>query len=155
MSSELTPSSAGQLVDVFVNEVEFRRNLDYDWDQETPSYTVDSQTVAHADADGEGAMAELTASIEWNTDEGRLQVPFDIKISLIGLFSWQIQGLPTEEIEGWVAFNSEHLLWPYLRAEISRLTANGGLPPLTIYTIGVPRPHLGRERADRPEAAHG
>lgn len=150
MPSERPRGAAGQLVDVVVTGIEFQRHwgIGHEEDGGGLSYVIDSSTTASVSEDRTGALVQFEATVEWRIDgEPTVDGPFDLRVDLEAVFNWHAPEAPVEGIEGWLEFNSYHLLWPYLRAEIARITMSAGLPPLTIYTVAVPRPHLGRESA--------
>ncbi len=141
----------GQLLAVYLTELNFRRNFEFDLERHDPSYGVETTTRVEVAADLASAVAHLEASIAWFFDEDteeRLaedrQHPFDLSLTVTGMFDWMETTYSEEDIAGWTEFNAEHLLWPYLRAHVSTITAASDLPPLTIYTIAIPRPRLGR-----------
>jgi preprotein translocase subunit SecB len=141
----------GQLLTVSLSELDFRRNPEFDIERHNASYSVDANVDVEVADDLRSAVATLRASIEWlfpETAEDR-QGPFEISLVLTGMFAWMAESTTKDDIAGWIEFNAEHLLWPYLRAQIVSVTAASDLPPLTIYTIAVPRPRLGK--ADVPE----
>jgi preprotein translocase subunit SecB len=137
-------NSLGQLVDVILRDVTFRRNLDWAWPEEGISYTVDSRTHGEVLGNREHARAHLEVGLDFHSEPEQSVQPFRLELVVTGVFEWSAPELSDEEIEGWISFNGEHLLWPYVRAFVSQITAASGLPTLTLYTIAVPRPHLGR-----------
>ncbi|RKQ90459.1 preprotein translocase subunit SecB [Solirubrobacter pauli] len=146
-------NSQGQLLDAVLSEVHFRRNLDFDWDKGGVSYVLNTRTEAEVSDDRDHGRVHLHVDVNFQREEGQDEDPFEIKLVVTGMFAWLQPDLPDEEIRGWLSFNGEHLLWPYLRAFISQLTTAAGAAPLVIYTIGIPRPHLGRsdETGDFPK----
>lgn len=153
-------NTRGQLDEAFLSEINFSRNLDFNWgDAEGITYTIDSHVDAEVSDNREQGVARLYANFTFHYEGEEREPPFNLATTVTGRFVGFPPGLPDEEIEGWLTFNAQHMLWPYLRTYVSQITANSGLPALTIYTIGVPRPHLGqpddppaRERADVADA---
>jgi preprotein translocase subunit SecB len=95
----------------------------------------------------------MTESEQWM--QAYADEHFDLSITVSGIFSLS-ESLLEEELADWLEFNTEHLLWPYLRSEVAHLTAASGLPALTIYTSATPRPRLGEPVPDpEPNEAHG
>jgi preprotein translocase subunit SecB len=134
----------GQLVDAFVSKVAFEKNWGYDPDRaDELSYGIESSTTGSVGESGKSGLVILKAEVEWTSEAEDLQPPFSLQVEVAGVFALRMQGLEEDEIRDWLEFNGEHLLWPYLRAAIQSVTASSDLPPLTIYTIGVPRPRLG------------
>ena len=142
------PLSRGQIDEVFLAEVEFRRNLEFDFDLGSPTYSIPTKIEAELLDNRTQGLVRLHAEIKWHSLEGQPEEPFELSLVVGGLFQWLAPELDDEEIIGWLEFNGEHLLWPYLRSHISSITAASGLPPLTIYTIMVPHPTLGRWEED-------
>lgn len=147
MSPDHPYNAHGQLTEVVLTEVNFRRNASFDISDTTVSYSLDTGIRTEiSSAHGQG-MAHLNAELGWHAADERIDGPFELALVVTGIFEGFAQDLPDEEIDGWLSFNGEHLLWPYLRAYISQLTVASGLPQLTIYTVAVPRPHFGVEDA--------
>jgi preprotein translocase subunit SecB len=146
-------STIGQLDSVILREVSFSRNLGFDTEKGGVYYTLDAWTEGHATEDHRHGMTDLHLRVEWHDEQDeQTEGPFDLELIVSGFFEWGAPELQTDEIEGWLAFNGEHLLWPYARSYVSQITTEAGLPPLVIYTIGVPRPHLGRTDESATEA---
>jgi hypothetical protein len=143
------PSTPGRLVEVFVDEINFRRHGDYVFPDTGIIYGIDADTKGEILDDRTRALVRLTAEIIWTSHEGdTVDGPFEMQITVEALFDWLFPDRPDEDILGWLEFNSTHLLWPYLRAYVSSVTALAGVPPLTIYTITAPSPTLGRTEGE-------
>jgi Preprotein translocase subunit SecB len=136
----------GQLADVRLRNVQFRRSDDYEFIAPLNYTITTSSDVVLADDLTSGKIL-FNAEVEWRSaEEGSTESipgPFDLELTLEGLFMLNAVGDDEEELSAWVEFNSEHLLWPYLRAQIASLTTAAGLPPLTIFTLNVPRFEIG------------
>jgi hypothetical protein len=150
------PSPPGQLLDVFIDEIYFRRHGGFAFPDTGIVYGIDAGTKGEILDDRTRALVRLKAEIIWTSHEGdTVDGPFEMQITVESLFNWQFPDRPDEDILGWLEFNSTHLLWPYLRTYVSSVTALAGLPPLTIYTITAPSPTLGRiEEEDEDLAEH-
>jgi preprotein translocase subunit SecB len=115
---------------------------------EALTYTLDVEIRAEqGEADEIGAeywTAYLDAAVSWSGKEGDSHPipPFDIKVQLVGIFEWYEERWPQEEVQEWIRYNAETLMWPYLRAYIQQTTAASDVPQLTIYTLGVIRPRI-------------
>jgi hypothetical protein len=129
----------GHLADVRVQEINFRRNDAFDFGSPLNYKIVTSSTVELADDLTSGTVFH-TAKVAWVRDDtAELQLgPFELNMTLGAFFVLHAKQPDEDELAAWIEINSEHLLWPYLRAEIAGLTTAAGLPPLTIYTISVP-----------------
>jgi hypothetical protein len=150
----------GQLLDAYLSEAHFSVNPKFDFSQSmTSSYAVHTDLSVEAAEDLRTARADLGVRIEWMfpPDADDPEVPFDLTVTITGEFEWGDQKPTTrEDVEGWVEFNAEHLLWPYVRAQVAMITGASKLPPLTLYTITVPQPRLGQvEAVDEIEATPG
>jgi preprotein translocase subunit SecB len=147
----------GQLTDAFLGGVTFVRDFDFDLQSDGPGlqYHVDVEPHARqAERDDHDVwIADLDASVRWTHDEkAEFRAPFALQLKVVGVFDWYGAGYDDEAISNWITYNAEHLLWPYLRSYIQQITAASDIPPLTIFTIGVPRPRVGAA-ADDPHAA--
>jgi preprotein translocase subunit SecB len=142
----------GQLTEAYLRSVHFARHEDFEW--EALRYTLDSETKAELAGDRQSVRVTLRAEIHWHRqDDGeQSEGPFDLKLEVGGEYAWDRPDLTDEDIVGWVEFNSQHLLWPYLRSYVSLITTASGLPALTLYTITAPHPTLGRAD-DAPSGA--
>lgn len=137
-------SVPGYLIDVHLGGIEFARRDD--WEPDSVQYAVVSEIGAELANDRASVKATLAAEINWHRpgDDGeQVEGPFDLSIDVVGVFSWAEPDQTDEDIVGWVEFNAQHLLWPYLRSYASTITAASGLPVLTLFTISVPYPALG------------
>jgi preprotein translocase subunit SecB len=143
----------GQLSDVFLGGVTFVRDFDFDVEVDGPGleYHITAETQAHETErhDKDVWLAELTASVLWtHRKKDTFVAPFQLEVKVIGVFDWLGEGYADDAISDWIRYNAEHLLWPYLRAYIQQITAASDIPPLTIFTIGVPRPRVGQPADD-------
>lgn len=146
-----------QLENVWVNEVRFRADPNFERDDAPKtSYVVDAETDMGelvTEDDGEmWAFVTVDAKIEWTrTDDPEAPLPFEIEVQIQGMFSWAPEMRPDSDriASLWLDYNALYLMWPYLRNYINTITAMSRLPPLTIYTMSVPKP----PRFDEPEDA--
>ena len=142
-------AAPGQLQDVFLTSIEFQRHETFDLDvHDAPPYAIETTTDATLSAEHDLVMVSFRAEIEWadrrdHDDDRRYEKPFDLALTLGGSFQWAVPDAAADDIVGWIKFNTDHLFWPYLRAYTQQITAFSDLPPLTLYTIRVPRPRLG------------
>lgn len=142
----------GQLRDVVVSNLQFDRNWAFDADADAAEpgrihYSVVTETEATTNDDRDVGFVALRASISWSSeDDESTPKPFDLDLTLQGTFDWFDPEMDREDIEAWLEFNGEHLLWPYVRNYVQTVTGWSDVPPLTIYTLGVPHPRLGREQ---------
>ncbi len=145
MSPEPEHQDQPQLVDVFLRDIHFSRNLAFSLGDRGPAYSIDSGVEVELRGDGETAVVNLHAKLDFHLSEGQTEIPFDLSLVVTGVFAIDGVRATDEDLEGWLTFNGEHLLWPYLRSHVTTVTAASGLPSLTIYTIRIPRPHLGHD----------
>ncbi len=135
-----------QLESIWVNEIRFRVDPDFDRaDATKTSYVVDAETDVgelFIEDDGEmSAFVKVDATVEWTReDDGPL--PFEVHVEIEGMFSWAPEMRPDNDriASLWLDYNALYLMWPYLRSYINAVTAMSSLPPLTIYTMSVPKP---------------
>jgi preprotein translocase subunit SecB len=142
VSPEHLSSGGGQLVGVRVHDLAFRVTDDYEFDEPLNYVIVTSSNVSLADDMTSGQIL-FHAAVGWTVanadeDDDPVKGPFDLDLTLEAHFALTGTEIDTNEFSDWIEFNSEHLLWPYLRTEIASITTSAGLPPLTIYTIAVP-----------------
>lgn len=100
MPPESSFAPAGQLVEAVVSEVSFRRNFEYSFEREPPSYTLDVRSTATVASDHSEGMAELRAVIEWNTDGDRLAEPFQLEVTITGFFAMTVPDASEGDIVG-------------------------------------------------------
>jgi preprotein translocase subunit SecB len=140
LSPEHLGHGLGQLVDVRLQDVQFRRSDDYKVEEPLTYAIATSSDVALANDLTSGTIL-FSAEVVWRSTEGvgaeSMPGPFALKLTLEGEFALNPVG-DGEDLSAWIEFNSEHLLWPYLRAQIAYLTTMAGLQPMTIFTIEVP-----------------
>jgi preprotein translocase subunit SecB len=137
--------NSGQLSAAWLSDVEFRYNADFEF-KDGVAYDLDVQPSTSVGPDGSKAVVHLT--ILWEVPE-EMERPFDLQIAVSGHFDWE-EGIDDEYKEGWTQFNGVYLLWPYLRAYVTSITAQSIGEPLVLPTLAVPRPgpHLTPTAAD-------
>ena len=75
-------------------------------------------------------------------------------MTLAATFLWLGEPTDVELASSWIIANGIGLIWPYVRNYVSTITNLGSVPPLTLYTISVPRPSaLGADDLELHEAA--
>jgi hypothetical protein len=140
----LEPGSAniGQLETVWLSEVIFRESLDFDPDDAGACrYSLRRDSEIEQCAEDGMWLLHLRVEVEWTRhDEDEGVLPFELEIQVSGAFAWDVPTVERDFVEGWLEFNGPYLLWPYVRTYISSITNLSRLPPLTIYTMTVPRP---------------
>lgn len=142
-----------QLDEAWLAGVEFRENQDFDLailDQGL-TYTVGSESSAWLDPFvGSG----LRTTVEWQDKESEpCDGPFHLMVAVHG--SYAVPGRTAqdrgEHLEQWLNFMGPYLLWPYARSYVSSLTSLSQFPPLTLFTLVMPRPRA-LEEASAAEA---
>lgn len=143
-------ASPGQLESVDLRAIRFDRNGSFDPASGEFAYGVTTTITAFVDEERRRCVAQLDAKIEWEAEDGEAvaEPPFALEVSLEGQFAWHFPEADPADIQAWVRFNSEHLLWPYLRMHVQAITAAAGLPPLTIFTLMIPAPRMGHNEAE-------
>lgn len=143
------PSESGaslhdiQLQEAWLADVEFGENPNFDGAAEFPeglSYKVESDSKAWLEPHP-GAGLRITISWQDLHDE-ECEGPFRLCAVIHGLFATPepIVEEKGEQLEQWLRFMGPFLLWPYARAYIESLTSFSQFPPLTLYTLALPRP---------------
>ena len=61
-----------------------------------------------------------------------------LKVLLVGRFKVDETLFPLDQLEEWTALGAPMTLYPYLREEVSALTARGGISPLVLPLLQVP-----------------
>lgn len=134
MPPSFIPNS-GQLSAAWLSDVEFRYNPDFELQGGIP-YDLDVQPETTVGP--EGSRAVVHVAILWEgVDETKH--PFELKIAVAGHFDWA-SDIDDDYKEGWTRFNGVYLLWPYLRAYVTSITAQSIGEPLVLPTLAVPRP---------------
>ena len=64
-----------------------------------------------------------------------------MKVLLVGQFKVDDAIFPLAELDEWTALGAPLTLYPYLREEVSALTARGGARPLVLPLLQVPTLH--------------
>jgi hypothetical protein len=140
LSPERLTHGLGYLADVRLQEIDFRRNDEFDFERPLNYKVVTSSEVELAEDLTNGTVLHA-ARVEWVEEDGSSESrpgPFELALTLGAYFVLHASTPDHDELAAWIEVNTDHLLWPYLRAQIAGITTNAGLPPLTIYTISVP-----------------
>jgi len=77
--------------------------------------------------------------------------PFHLEVQMTGIFQFQTE-LEGEELKNILKQQAINILFPYLRALISNITVNAGLPPVILPLINVNQ--LIQNRVERAEGEH-
>jgi preprotein translocase subunit SecB len=148
-------STPGTLQDVFLAKVAFERKFAFQFPDKGLAYTIETGTSTEFISDDRRSVrADLVAKVTWQypNETEEIDGPFDLILTIGSVFAWQYPETSDEDILGWVEFNAQHLLWPYLRSYVSMISGASGAPPLTIYTIQAPSPTIGESRSVAHEA---
>ncbi len=89
------------------------------YDPASGTVEVSLQALAGGETDAEGAALRL-------------------KVLLVGHFTVNEALFPPDQIEEWTALGAPMTLYPYLREEVSALTARCGITPLVLPLLQVP-----------------
>jgi preprotein translocase subunit SecB len=145
--SEEIRLAAGQLSNCWLSRLAFVENESVNVEGNAATYSVaytheiEIDEVAPEDGEQSWALLRLNAEIEWrHPEEAEFERPFELSLTINGVFSWDPGVANRELVEAWLEWNGVYLLWPYLRSYITMITAASGLPALTIYTMRVPDP---------------
>lgn len=135
--------SAGQLLNAWLDSVEFEANPEYVADGRVVRYHLDFKHAISVHEEGNRAVVGLTIKVGWRDAEDQELTPphpFRLELAVAGLFEWERAEVDRDTFEAWLEWNGVYLLWPYARSYITSLTAASPVPPLTIYTLRVPDP---------------
>ncbi len=77
--------------------------------------------------------------------------PFHLEVQMTGVFEFQTE-LEGEELNNILRQQAINILFPYLRALISNITGNTGLPPIILPLINVNQ--LIQNQVERAEGEH-
>jgi len=77
--------------------------------------------------------------------------PFHLEVHMTGIFEFQTE-LEGEELNSIIRQQAINILFPYLRALISNITGNTGLPPIILPLINVNQ--LIQNQVERAEGEH-
>jgi len=77
--------------------------------------------------------------------------PFHLAVLMTGIFQFQTE-LKGEELNNILKQQAINILFPYLRALISNITVNAGLPPVILPLININQ--LIQNRVERAEGEH-
>ncbi len=77
--------------------------------------------------------------------------PFHLEVQMTGIFEFQTE-LEGEELNNILRQQAVNILFPYLRALISNITVNTGLPPIILPLINVNQ--LLQNQVERAEGEH-
>ena len=132
--------AAGQLKHAALTKVDFAENRQFEHGQPVTyrvdhTHTIDFGTAEDADV----AVLILDLEIKWETEDPKA-IPFDLAITVLGVFTWPKDSRPEDLMRAWLDFNGTYLLWPYARTYVAQVTAMSNHAALTIYTLRVPVP---------------
>ncbi len=112
------------------------------YDPSTRTVQVSVQAIAGAETE---YTAERLAALLAEKDGLALR----LKVLLVGQFKVDEALFPLDQLEEWTALGAPMTLYPYLREEVSALTARCGIRPLVLPLLQVPtiQPALGSSAA--------
>jgi hypothetical protein len=135
MSAVPPELSVVQLAHAWLSGVEFQEHRDVRLDG--LAYRVSHEL--ESDVTLEGALCHLRVMIAWFEGDVEVEGPFALSLRVSGRVEW-IEERPDEEtVRAWLAYSGPYLLWPYVRSFASLITGSSSYPPLTIFTLAVPR----------------
>lgn len=112
----------------FIEDFKFSRNEEVNSGKYDLELNLNATVGIHEDED----KARITLHCEIFDEEFKEKNrPFHIKASIVGYFTCE-----TAKVEDF-QFNGMAILFPYLRGFISGVTAQAGIPPVTLPTINV------------------
>jgi preprotein translocase subunit SecB len=114
---------------VIVEQSIYNTNLNYDKEQQDPEIGFEVNALI-AQSDESKGIIKLECHI--NNELPFEEVPFNLKVVLLGHFKAE----PGNKFEDYI-LNAVSILFPYMRAHISTLTAISGDKPIMIPTVNV------------------
>lgn len=130
MSGEI--NSGLRFIDYVVNDIEYRANQNFIDQDVTVKFNV-FRDVEYLEDENNTILVSLIISIFEDAAENNY--PFYLKINMTGIF--ELDHIHVESREGFAEVNAVAILFPYIRALISTITANVNVPPLILPPINV------------------
>lgn len=114
-----------------IKYINFSVNEDFNFDHEisiciTPEFTREITKI-----DNDNVAVDLTVCVE-NVNNN---MPFSLKTNIVGIF--YLENWEHPEVSPLILSNSVAILFPYLRAFISTITANANIPPYILPVMNI------------------
>ncbi len=121
-----------RFIECFIDQISFNRNPDYNYEDReiNLNFGFDSEVSIAETLDK--AIIILTCKIFEDEDIVQESLPFSLKITMRGLFECD-SNVNIETFQ----MNAMAIVLPYLRAQITNLTAQAGIPPVILPPINV------------------
>ncbi len=116
-----------------VEKIDFRINHDF---QEYEKIQLDMKFNSKIDVNMEEHSSVISLGCLVFNDYLNKNYPFQLLIQMRAFFDFE-STLPQEEVVKLLEVNGIAIVFPYLRALISNITINSGMPPLIIPTINI------------------
>lgn len=126
--------AAISLESVRAKKVCFVINEEHDMHQEQ-SINLGLEFDIDFELDDTSNLAKVVLSCNVNRDDFS-QKPFMMEVSMEGLFNYEVSE-DKEQVKRMLKTNSIAILFPYLRALISTMSVNFGIPTIVIPTINI------------------
>ncbi len=96
--------------------------------------------ILHGYSDYDDQNKGFTAGIILEIGKGmsESEVPFHLKIEIVGIFSVDEQNFDLKYVEDWAQKNAHFILMPYLREQVYSLSSRCGLSPIILPLVQVP-----------------
>lgn len=101
------------------------------------NYEHYSIRTAQTQYDRESKSIGVRVTVEAGADEDA-GFPFEIRVSLNGLFTVDESRFPVEHIESWAKNNAFFIMFPYLREHVYALTVRAGVKPMLLPLLEIP-----------------
>lgn len=125
-------SSGLKFIDYSVNDIEFYNNNEFKKEPVNIAFDVDRQ-INYQDDEKNTMFVTLNVDIFNNAKKNNY--PFSLKINITGEF--ELDDKHRDEKTSFAEVNSIAILFPYVRALISTLTANFNVPPLILPPMNI------------------
>lgn len=120
-----------QLNGIYIDELTFKRNLDFNGKIEEVTFNFNFKTGSKYDQ--EHKEISTTLFIEANKSKEGRPLPFTFSLSMTG--SFHVEYITPEHLAQLEKINCPAIILPFLRETIATITSRAGFPPLYIPVI--------------------
>lgn len=117
-----------------VIKIDYKINQDFSETTEPVSNDVDFNIKFAVNSEESKAVVELAAIVNNNYQQNNK--PLYLNVVIIGIYSFQ-SSLEDDKLKTLLETNAVAILFPYLRAIISQITVNCGIPPILLPTLNI------------------
>lgn len=121
-----------RFIECLIDEVSFKRNTKFQYEDKEINLNFKFDSEVSIAETRDKAVILLTCKIFEDEDIMQLNLPFSLKLTMRG----QFECTSDVDIETF-QLNAMAIVLPYLRAQITNLTAQAGIPPVILPPINV------------------